>query len=226
MRLLVIEDEAKVAKFIQQGLVAERYSVDLAGDGRSGFELATSFHYDLVILDLMLPGMDGSEVLRRLRATNPSVPVLVLTARDALPDKISHLEAGADDYITKPFAFAELVARTKALLRRGPVSRSNTLKIADLEVDRLTQLVRRGARRIELTSKEYALLEYLITNAGRVLSRNMILEHVWDQSFDGFSNIVDVYVGHLRSKVDDGFEPKLLKTVRGVGYVLRDERDA
>lgn len=225
MRMLVIEDEAKVAKFIERGLVAERYSVDLAEDGLSGLNLATAFHYDLVILDLMLPVMDGTEVLRRLRTTNPSVPVLVLTARDTLSDKISHLEAGADDYITKPFAFAELVARAKALLRRGPVSRSNTVRVADLEVDRLTQQVRRGPKRIELTSKEYALLEYLILNAGRVLSRNMILEHVWDQSFDGFSNIVDVYVGHLRSKLDDGFDNKLLKTVRGVGYVIRDERN-
>ena len=225
MRMLVIEDEAKVAKFIQRGLVAERYSVDVAEDGRRGLDLATSYHYDLVILDLMLPELDGTEVLRRLRSTNPSVPVLVLTARDALSDKISHLEAGADDYITKPFAFAELVARTKALLRRGPVNRSNVVKIADLEVDRLTQQVKRGGKRIELTSKEYALLEYLIVNPERVLSRNMILEHVWDQSFDGFSNIVDVYVGHLRSKIDDGFEPKLLKTVRGVGYVLRNERE-
>jgi two-component system copper resistance phosphate regulon response regulator CusR len=174
----------------------------------------------------MLPELDGTEVLRRIRATNPSVPVLVLTARDTLNDKISHLEAGADDYITKPFAFAELVARTKALLRRGPVNRSNIVRIADLEVDRLTQQAKRAGKRIELTSKEYALLEYLITNMGRVLSRNMILEHVWDQSFDGFSNIVDVYVGHLRTKIDGGFEPKLLKTVRGVGYVLRDERES
>jgi two-component system copper resistance phosphate regulon response regulator CusR len=224
--MLVIEDEAKVAKFIQRGLIAERYSVDVAEDGRRGLDLATSYHYDLVILDLMLPELDGTEVLRRIRATNPSVPVLVLTARDTLNDKISHLEAGADDYITKPFAFAELVARTKALLRRGPVNRSNIVRIADLEVDRLTQQAKRAGKRIELTSKEYALLEYLITNMGRVLSRNMILEHVWDQSFDGFSNIVDVYVGHLRTKIDGGFEPKLLKTVRGVGYVLRDERES
>src|ERR1700693_3293725 len=139
MRMLVIEDEAKVAKFIQRGLVAERYSVDVAEDGRRGLDLATAYHYDLVILDLMLPELDGTEVLRRIRATNPSVPVLVLTARDALSDKISHLEAGADDYLTKPFAFAELVARTKALLRRSPVNRSNVVRIADLEVDRLTQ---------------------------------------------------------------------------------------
>jgi DNA-binding response OmpR family regulator len=224
MRMLVIEDESKVAKFIERGLVAESYSVDLAADGQSGLDLATNYHYDLVILDLMLPVIDGTEVLRRLRSANPNLPVLVLTARDGLAEKISHLEAGADDYITKPFAFAELAARVKALLRRGSVSRSNTVAIADLKVDRLTQQVRRGGKRIELTSKEYALLEYLILNAGRVLSRNMILEHVWDQSFDGFSNIVDVYVGHLRTKVDDGFEPKLLKTVRGVGYVIRDER--
>ena len=160
---------------------------------------------------------------RRLRVANPTVPVLILTARDTPSDKISHLEGGADDYLTKPFAFAELVARTKALLRRGPVSRTNTVRIADLEVDRLTQIARRSGRRIELTSKEYALLEYLILNAGRVLSRNMILEHVWDQSFQGLTNIVDVYVRHLRAKVDDAFPVKLLRTVRGVGYSLSDE---
>ena len=223
MRLLVIEDESKVARFIERGLVAERYSVDVAEDGQSGLDFATAYRYDLIILDLMLPRIDGAEVLRRIRSRDPLVPVLVLTARDELADKVSNLEAGADDYLTKPFAFAELMARTKALLRRGAVSRSNTLKLADLELDRVTQSVRRGGKRIDLTSKEYALLEYLMSNTGRVLSRNMILEHIWDQSFDGFSNIVDVYVGHLRTKVDGASDNKLLKTVRGVGYVIRDE---
>jgi two-component system, OmpR family, copper resistance phosphate regulon response regulator CusR len=223
MRILLIEDEAKVARFVERGLVAESYAVDIARDGKSGLELATTYHYDLIILDLMLPHMDGAEVLRRVRSGNGQVPVLILTARDELQEKVGRLEAGADDYLTKPFAFAELLARVKALLRRGPVNRSSTLRVADLELDRLTLHVRRSGKRVELTSKEFALLEYLMVNAGRVLSRNMIIEHVWDQSFDGFTNIVDVYVRHLRSKVDDDHSSKLIKTVRGVGYTILDK---
>jgi len=222
MRILLIEDEVKMSGFIKRGLVAERYAVDAARDGQSGLELATTYQYDLIVLDLMLPELDGSEVLRRLRRHNSAVPVLILSARDALQDKVTNLELGADDYITKPFAFAELLVRVKALMRRGPVNRASTVRIGDLELDRLTQQVKRGGRRIELTSKEYSLLEYLMTNAGRVLSRNMIIEHVWDQSFDGITNIVDVYIRHLRNKVDNGHEPKLLRTVRGVGYSIRE----
>jgi two-component system, OmpR family, copper resistance phosphate regulon response regulator CusR len=225
MRILLIEDEAKVARFIERGLVAESYAVDVASDGSSGLELASTYHYDLIILDLMLPHMDGAEVLHRVRSRNRQVPVLILTARDKLQDKVGQLEAGADDYLTKPFAFAELLARVKALLRRGPVNRSSTLRVADLELDRLTLHVRRGGRRVELTAKEFALLEYLMANAGRVLSRNMIIEHVWDQSFDGFTNIVDVYVRHLRTKVDDDHSCKLIRTVRGVGYTILDEEN-
>jgi two-component system, OmpR family, copper resistance phosphate regulon response regulator CusR len=225
MRILLIEDEAKVARFIERGLVAESYAVDVASDGSSGLELASTYHYDLIILDLMLPHMDGAEVLHRVRSRNRQVPVLILTARDKLQDKVGQLEAGADDYLTKPFAFAELLARVKALLRRGPVNRSSTLRVADLELDRLTLHVRRGGRRVELTAKEFALLEYLMANAGRVLSRNMIIEHVWDQSFDGFTNIVDVYVRHLRNKVDDDHSCKLIRTVRGVGYTILDEEN-
>lgn len=220
MRLLLIEDEKKVSSFVARGLAEERFAVDVAPDGQAGLELATTYHYDLVILDLMLPKLDGSEVLRRIRAQNTTVPVLILTARDAVGDKVGTFEAGADDYLTKPFAFAELLVRVKALLRRGPVSRSSIVRAGDLELDRLSQQVRRSGRRVDLTAKEYALLEYLLSNAGRVLSRTMIVEHVWDQSFDGATNIVDVYVRHLRAKVDDPFEQKLIRTVRGVGYTI------
>ena len=223
MRLLLIEDEEKVARFIVKGLTAERYAVDVASDGDKGLELAQTYSYDLIILDLMLPGMSGTEVLRHVRRRNERVPVLVLTARDALTDKVQHFEIGADDYLTKPFAFAELLVRVKALLRRGAVSRANILRVADLEIDRLSQQVRRGGQKVELTGKEYALLEYLMTNAGRVLSRTMIIEHVWDLSFDGATNIIDVYVRHLRNKIDEPFERKLIRTVRGVGYTIGRE---
>lgn len=223
MRLLLIEDEEKVARFIVKGLEAERFAVDVAFEGDRGLELAQTYSYDLIILDLMLPGLSGTDVLRLVRLRNERVPVLVLTARDALSDKVQHFEIGADDYLTKPFAFAELLVRVKALLRRGAVNRANVLRIADLEIDRLTQQVKRAGQRVELTGKEYALLEYLMTNVGRVLSRTMIIEHVWDLSFDGATNIVDVYVRHLRNKIDEPFERKLIRTVRGVGYTIGGE---
>jgi len=218
MRLLLIEDERKVADFVARGLRAERFAVDVAYDGPSGWELASQVDYDLIILDLMLPGLRGTDLLRRLRRKGGNAAVLVLTARDGTQDKVENFEAGADDYLTKPFAFAELLVRVKALLRRPPANRNHVLRVADLEVDRLTQQVRRDGKRIELTSKEYALLEYLASHAGRVLSRTMIIEHVWDQSFEGLTNIVDVYVRHLRAKVDDPFPSKLIHTVRGAGY--------
>jgi len=222
MRILVVEDEEKVTRFVSRGLTAERFAVDVARDGKSGLELAQTYQYDLLILDLMLPGLSGGEVLRRIRKTNSQVPVLILTARDAVGDKVEHFEAGADDYLTKPFAFAELLVRVKALLRRGPVTRASVLRVGDLELDRLAQQVKRGGKRIELTSKEYGVLEYLMANAGRVLSRTMILEHVWDQSLDGATNIVDVYVRHLRAKVDEPHESKLVRTIRGLGYVISE----
>jgi len=220
MRILVVEDEPKVSGFVQRGLMAERYAVDVCADGREGLDLAQAFPYDLIILDVMLPRLDGREILQRIRRNNTSVPVLMLTAKDAIEDKVRLFETGADDYLTKPFAFAELLVRTKALLRRGPVNRSSTLAVGKLELDRLTQRVKRDGKRIELTAKEYSLLEYLMQNQGRVLSRNMIIEHVWDQSFDGITNIVDVYVRHLRAKVDDGHAAKLIRTVRGSGYMI------
>jgi len=223
MRILLVEDEKKLADMVARGLKAERYAVDVALDGQSGWEFASAYEYDLIILDLMLPGLSGTEILRRVRRKNESVPILILTARDATAEKVQNFEAGADDYLTKPFAFAELLVRVKALLRRGPVNRSSMLRVGDLEVDRLSQQVRRAGKRIELTAKEYSLLEYFATNPGRVFSRTMIIEHVWDQSFEGLTNIVDVYVRHLRGKVDDPFPTKLIRTVRGMGYCLSDE---
>jgi two-component system copper resistance phosphate regulon response regulator CusR len=225
MRILIVEDEKKLCELIERALKAERYAVDTAVDGTNGWALANAYDYDLVILDLMLPGVTGGEVLQRIRRKNQQVPILILTARDATEEKVRNFEAGADDYLTKPFAFAELLMRVKALLRRGSVSRSSVLRVGDLEVDRLSQQVKRAGKRIELTPKEYALLEYLAANPGRVFSRTMIIEHVWDQSFEGLTNIVDVYVRHLRSKVDDPFPSKLIRTVRGVGYGLGESPD-
>jgi DNA-binding response OmpR family regulator len=224
VRLLIVEDDRKLAEFVARGLRAESFAVDLAGDGREGQSFLDTYQYDLLILDLMLPHISGTELLKRARQSHAALPVLILTARDATEDKVRHFEAGADDYLTKPFDFAELLVRVKALLRRTPVERTDVLRLADLEVNRLTQQVRRGGQRIELTGKEYAVLEYLLSSPGRVFSRTMILEHVWDQSFEGVTNIVDVYVRYLRRKMDDPFPDKLIHTVRGVGYCMRAEK--
>ena len=223
MRILVIEDDPRVASFIRRGLSADKFLVDVAPDGQSGLELAVSKDYSLIVLDLMLPGMTGQDVLAVLRKTNRVVPVLVLTARGAVRDKVELFQKGCDDYMTKPFAFAEFQARVKALLRRGKTETQDALQVADLRVDFNKRQVTRGGKKIDLTLKEFALLEYLVRNAGQVLSRSMIVDHVWDQSFDSFTNVVDVYIRYLRSKIDQGFEPKLIHTVRGVGYVLNAE---
>jgi two-component system copper resistance phosphate regulon response regulator CusR len=225
MRILVIEDERKVAEFVARGLRAERFAVDVANDGQAGWDMAKACQYDLVVLDLMLPGLNGLEVLKRIRRQGSQAPVLILTARAGTAEKVEKFEAGADDYLTKPFAFDELLVRVKALLRRGSPDRSSLLRVGDLEIDRQKQQARRAGKRIELTSKEYSLLEYLASNAGRIMSRTMIIEHVWDESFQGLTNIVDVYVRHLRSKVDDPSPKKLIRTVRGVGYSISDETE-
>jgi DNA-binding response OmpR family regulator len=222
VRLLIVEDDPKLADFVARGLRAALFAVDLAADGREGERYLNAYAYDLLILDLMLPQLSGSELLRRARRSHPSLPILVLTARDTTRDKVEQFEAGADDYLTKPFDFVELLVRVKALLRRSPAERTAAVRIADLEVDRLTQQVRRGGQGIHLTAKEYGVLEYLLSSPGRVFSRTMILEHVWDQSFEGVTNIVDVYVRYLRRKVDDPFPIKLIHTVRGMGYCVRE----
>lgn len=223
MRLLIVEDEKKLADSVALGLRAERFAVDVAYDGETGEQMATTHDYDLLILDLMLPGVPGTEILKKVRQCNTHLPILILTATGGTPDKVRHFEAGADDYLTKPFAFAELLVRVKALLRRGSSDRASVFHVGDLELDRLRQSVRRAGNKIDLTSKEYGLLEYLMANAGRVLSRTMIIEHVWDESFEGLTNIVDVYMRHLRQKIDDPYPRKLLKTMRGAGYYISDE---
>ena len=220
MRILVVEDEKKVASFVQRGLEAEAHQVDVAHDGETGLARALDGDYDLLVLDVMLPKRDGLSVLRELRARRRQLPVLLLTARAGVTDKVAGLDGGADDYLTKPFEVAELLARVRALLRRGTPAPA-VLAVADLRLDPATRAVTRGGRAIELTAREFALLEYFLRNPGRVLSRALIAQHVWGVSFDTFTNVIDVYVNYLRRKVDVEFEPKLIHTVRGAGYVLR-----
>ena len=223
MRILVVEDEKKVAKFLQQGLEEEHYSVDIAYDGERGAFLASSEAYDLVVLDILLPRKDGVRIVKELREKRLSVPVLMLTAKSAVEDRVEGLDSGADDYLTKPFAFSEFLARVRSLLRRGASEKSTTLKVADLQLDTVTHKAKRGEKIIDLTAKEYALLEYFMRNSNRVLTRTIIAEHIWNYNFDTGTNVIDVYVNHLRGKVDGDEEKKLIHTIRGVGYILKDD---
>ena len=221
MRILVVEDGKKVAGFIKKGLEEESYAVDVAYDGEDGLHFGSEGQYDLIILDIMLPKIDGLEILSQLRDQGKDTPILLLTAKDAVDDKVTGLNKGADDYLTKPFAFSELLARVRVLLRRGKAEVKTTLMISDLTLDLVSHKVNRGGDEIELTGKEYGLLEYFMRNQEKVLTRTMIAEHVWDYNFDTFTNVIDVYINHLRKKIDKGRELKLLHTLRGVGYVMK-----
>jgi two-component system OmpR family response regulator len=220
VRVLVVEDEVKMARAIRRGMEQEGYAVDTALDGDEGLHMVTENDYDAIVLDVMLPGVDGLEVCRRLRARGRWAPVLMLTARDTVPDRIEGLDAGADDYLVKPFAFGELLARLRALIRRGAVERPAVLQVGDLALDPAGHSVSRAGRRVELSAREFALLEFLMRHPGEVVSRTAILEHVWDYNYDGLSNVVDVYVGYLRRKLEQPFGRTLIRTVRGVGYAL------
>lgn len=221
MRILIVEDEKKLAGFIRRGLKERNYAVDVAYDGNEGFFLADSNPYDLIILDIMLPQKDGISICQELRKNKNETPILMLTARDEVEDKIGGLDAGADDYLTKPFAFGELLARVRALIRRKHGAKTTKIKVADLELDQLTHKVARAGKSIELTSTEYSLLEYLMLNANQVVTRTMISEHVWSDDFDSFSNVINVYINYLRQKIDSNFEKKLIHSIRGTGYVLK-----
>jgi len=221
MRILLVEDEPKVASFIRRALEEESYAVDVCGDGSTGLDWAQGVNYDLIVLDLMLPGLPGLQLLKQLRAADVKTPVLILTARSEVDQRVKGLNAGADDYLTKPFAIEELLARARALFRRASGTPTATLQVDDLVLNPVTREVTRGGQRIELTAKEYALLEYLLRNSGRVLTRPMISEHVWDLDFDTFTNVIDVYISYLRNKIDRGHESSLIQTVRGSGYMIR-----
>jgi DNA-binding response OmpR family regulator len=220
MRILIAEDDEALAKFVRQGLESEHYSVDVFPDGEQARAAATQTEYDLVVLDLNLPKLDGVSVLRQLRLQKPSLPVLVLTQRTRVEDRVQCLDTGADDYLAKPFSFSELSARIRALVRRSHLPSESVLTIGDLKLDRVDHRVERAGRRIDLTTKEFFLLEYLMRNAGRKVTRSMIIEHVWNLTFDTTTNVVDVYINYLRRKIDDGHPSKLIHTVRGVGYEL------
>ena len=219
MRFLVVEDERRIADFLSRGLESAGYAVDVAGDGNTAIEMVHQTEYDLVILDMMLPDMDGLQVLQKIRNRKSSPPVLILSARGAVDDRVKGLELGADDYLEKPFAFVELLARVRVLLRRGQPT-PERLQVGDLVLDCIRRKVTRNNDAIELAPKEFSILEYMMRNRGRPLSRTMIVEHVWDMDYDGLTNIVDVYIRHLRSKIDDKWPQKLIHTVRGIGYML------
>ena len=222
MRILLVEDEKNVARFIKKGLTEEFYTVDVSVNGKDGFLMATTTEYDLIILDIMLPDINGIELCRSIKSHNIKTPVLMLTAVDSIESKVKGLDSGADDYLTKPFVFEEFLARVRALLRR-PALMSALLKVSDLTLDPVRHEAKRGGRIIQLTWKEFALLEYLMRNKGRVLSRTKIFDHIWGDDLDTSSNVVDVYISYLRDKIDKNFTPKLIHTVRNVGYVLRED---
>ncbi len=224
MRILVIEDEKKIASFIQRGLKEEHYAVDVAYDGEQGLYLAEINPYNLIVLDIMLPGKDGIFICRELRKKAVKTPILMLTARDALEDKVSGLDSGADDYMTKPFAFEEFLARVRSLLRRGEAQATNVLLVADLELSQLSHKARRGDAEITLSSKEYALLEFLMLHKNEVVTRTMIAEHVWNEAFDSFTNVIDVTIKHLRDKIDISGAVPLIHTIRGSGYMISHDR--
>ncbi len=223
MRILLVDDDKKLAGYLKKGLVEEQHAVDVFYDGISGAFWAKENDYDIIILDIMLPGKDGIEVCRELRAKHIVTPIIMLTARDAVEDKIKGLDVGADDYLAKPFSFGELLARIRALLRRSQQYKTQTLQVADLELDPGSHKITRAGKEIALTGKEYALLEYLMRNKGRVVTETNIIDHVWDMQAEPFTNVVNVYIHYLRNKVDKGFEKKLIHTVRTIGYVMRDD---
>ena len=225
MRILIVEDEAGVAGFVEQGLTEAGYAVDVARDGSEGLEYALAFEYDVMVLDIMLPKMNGLDLLHEIRDKRVKAPVLLLTARDGVDDRVKGLDVGADDYLVKPFAFPELLARIRALLRRPPLQSGNLLRMNDLEMDVTRREVRRAGKKIELSPREFSLLELLLRHPNQVLTRTQIVEHVWNFDFYGDTNVVDVYIGYLRRKIDSGFVPPLIQTVRGVGYRLSDAQD-
>lgn len=220
MKILIVEDEQKTGDYLKQGLSEAGFMVDLVRDGLDGLHLALTDDYDLIVLDVMLPGLDGWQVLQRVRQGGKHMPVLFLTARDQINDKVKGLELGADDYLVKPFAFSELLARVRTLLRRGKNKEPELLQVADLKLDLLRRRVTRAGKRIELTAKEFALLELLLRRQGEVLPRSLIASQVWDMNFDSDTNVIEVAIRRLRAKIDDDFEPKLIRTLRGMGYVL------